>query len=182
MSRANYTIICLYYYPQKVCNFHMQVFQIKLKYHCSKPIKLQKFLMQQYNGGNLINKVVITNIKQRLSVQATYALFGCFCCNSYSYNKLDSWRLQLSMYHFVVLSVHTCNSNIFYSAEGSDREQKGIHIDQLASHRAQRTPCQGNYMTILSLCINYIHLKSFKLPVTSILSSPLFLSLREQGI
>ena len=30
------------------CNFHMQVFQIKLKYHCSKPIKLQKFLMQQY--------------------------------------------------------------------------------------------------------------------------------------
>lgn len=37
-------------------------------------------------------------------------------------------------------------------------------------------------MTILSLCINYIHLKSFKLPVTSILSSPLFLSLREQGI
>ena len=29
------------YYPQKVCNFHTQVFQIKLKYHCSKPIKLQ---------------------------------------------------------------------------------------------------------------------------------------------
>ena len=28
------------YYPQKVCNFHMQVFQIRLKYHCSKPIKL----------------------------------------------------------------------------------------------------------------------------------------------
>ena len=26
-------------------NFHMKVFQIKLKYHCSKPIKLQKFLM-----------------------------------------------------------------------------------------------------------------------------------------
>ena len=26
----------------------MQVFQIKLKYHFSKPIKLQKFLMQQY--------------------------------------------------------------------------------------------------------------------------------------
>ena len=24
-----------------VCNFHMWVFQIKLKYHCSKPIKLQ---------------------------------------------------------------------------------------------------------------------------------------------
>ena len=44
MSRTNHTIICYYYYPQKVCNFHMQVFQIKLKYHWSKPIKLQKIL------------------------------------------------------------------------------------------------------------------------------------------
>ena len=33
--RTNHAIICLYYYPRKVCNFHMQVFQIKLKYHCS---------------------------------------------------------------------------------------------------------------------------------------------------
>ena len=49
ISRPNHAIICLYYYPQKVCNFHMQVFQTKLKYHCSKPIKLQKFLIQQYN-------------------------------------------------------------------------------------------------------------------------------------
>ena len=39
ISRTNHATICLY--PQKVCNFHMQVFQIKLKYHCSKPIKLQ---------------------------------------------------------------------------------------------------------------------------------------------
>ena len=51
MSRTNHAIICLYYYPQKACNFHMQVFQIRLKYHCSKPIKLQKFLMQQYNSS-----------------------------------------------------------------------------------------------------------------------------------
>ena len=50
MSCTNHDIICLYYYPQKACNFHMQVFQIKLKYHCSKPIKLQKFLMQQYDS------------------------------------------------------------------------------------------------------------------------------------
>ena len=28
ISRTNYAIICLYYYPQKVCNFHMWVFQI----------------------------------------------------------------------------------------------------------------------------------------------------------
>ena len=46
ISRTNHAIICLYYYPQKVCNFHMWVFQIKLKYHCSKPIKLQKFVME----------------------------------------------------------------------------------------------------------------------------------------
>ena len=43
--RTNHAIICLYYYPQKVCYFHIWVFQIMLKYHCSKPIKLQKFLM-----------------------------------------------------------------------------------------------------------------------------------------
>ena len=30
---------------ERFCNFHLWVFQIKLKYHCSKPIKLQKFLM-----------------------------------------------------------------------------------------------------------------------------------------
>ena len=45
ISRANRAIIWLYYYPHKVCNFHMKIFQIKPKYHCSKPIKLQKFLM-----------------------------------------------------------------------------------------------------------------------------------------
>ena len=38
---------------KKVCNVDMQVFQIKLKYHCSKPINLQKFLMQQYNYKNV---------------------------------------------------------------------------------------------------------------------------------
>ena len=31
--------------PDLYINFHMSVFQIKLKYHCSKPINLQKFLM-----------------------------------------------------------------------------------------------------------------------------------------
>ena len=45
ISRTNYAIICLYYYPQQVCKFHMQVFQIKLKYHCSNQIKLQKSFM-----------------------------------------------------------------------------------------------------------------------------------------
>ena len=51
ISGTNHAIICLYYYPEKVCKFLMQVFQIQLKYHCSKPIKLQKFLMQQYNAS-----------------------------------------------------------------------------------------------------------------------------------
>ena len=45
ISRTNHAIICFYYYLQRFCNF-----QIQLKYHCSKPIKLQKFLMQWYNG------------------------------------------------------------------------------------------------------------------------------------
>ena len=49
ISRPNHTIICLHYYPQKVCNFHMQVFQITLTCHCSKPIIMQKFLMQQWH-------------------------------------------------------------------------------------------------------------------------------------
>ena len=39
---------CYYLYillPAKGCNFHIKAFQIKLKYHYSKPIKSQKFLM-----------------------------------------------------------------------------------------------------------------------------------------
>ena len=48
----------LYYYPQQFCNFHMQVFQIKLKYHCPKPIKLQKFLMQKHKKGKNSTQVI----------------------------------------------------------------------------------------------------------------------------
>ena len=44
-SRTNHAIICLYYFPQTICNFQMYVFQINLKYHFSEPIKLQIFLM-----------------------------------------------------------------------------------------------------------------------------------------
>ena len=54
ISHANHAILCLYYYAHKVCNFHMWVFQINLKYHCSKPIKLQKFLMYWYNIRNVL--------------------------------------------------------------------------------------------------------------------------------
>ena len=49
---TNHAFICLYYYLQRFCNFHKQIFQIQLKCHCSKPIKLQKFLMQWYNERN----------------------------------------------------------------------------------------------------------------------------------
>ena len=38
-SRANHAIICLYYYPQRFCNFHMWVFEINLKYHCCSSIR-----------------------------------------------------------------------------------------------------------------------------------------------
>ena len=41
ISRTNQAIICLYYYLHK----WFVIFQIKLQYHCSKQIKLQKFLM-----------------------------------------------------------------------------------------------------------------------------------------
>ena len=44
MLNINHAIICLYYSSQEVCNFKIN-FEIKLKYHCFKPIKLQKFLM-----------------------------------------------------------------------------------------------------------------------------------------
>ena len=54
ISHRNHVIISLQYYLQKVCNFHMQVFQIKLKYHCSKPTKLQKFLMQQLQSSSKV--------------------------------------------------------------------------------------------------------------------------------
>ena len=45
IPRTNHAKVCLYYYPQKVCNFHIYVFQIKMKNHCYNPIKLQKFLI-----------------------------------------------------------------------------------------------------------------------------------------
>ena len=31
ISRTNHAIICLYHYLQKICNFHTEVFQIKLQ-------------------------------------------------------------------------------------------------------------------------------------------------------
>ena len=52
MQNITYKSCCYLFIllPAKVCNFHMQVFQIKLKNHCSNPMKLQKFLMLQYNN------------------------------------------------------------------------------------------------------------------------------------
>ena len=47
ISRTNHAIICLYYYPQKVCNFHMQVFQIKLKSLHEKLDLHQIYLVQK---------------------------------------------------------------------------------------------------------------------------------------
>ena len=46
MQNITYKSYCYLFIllPTKVCNFHMSVFQIKLKYHSSKPIKLQKLL------------------------------------------------------------------------------------------------------------------------------------------
>ena len=73
ISRTNHAIICLYHYPQKVCsNFHVQVFQIKLKCHCFKPIKLQTFLMQWYKTLNKMNssqKHVISSCERRIANQ-----------------------------------------------------------------------------------------------------------------
>ena len=62
ITGTNHAIIWLYYYPQRFCNFHIKVFQIKLKCHCSKSIKLQNFLVQQqYKHSN-----------RRLRVDMTY--------------------------------------------------------------------------------------------------------------
>ena len=44
---TNHAIKCLYYYPQKVCNFHMQVFQIKLKSLHEKLDLHQIYLVQK---------------------------------------------------------------------------------------------------------------------------------------
>ena len=78
ISRANHAIICLYYYPQKVCNFPMQVFQIKLKCHCSKPIKLQKFLMQQYQKINK-QEIIINFAQNGLSCLGNIFLWPLHC-------------------------------------------------------------------------------------------------------
>ena len=72
ISRTNHAIICLYCYPQKVCNFHMQVLQIKLKYHCSKPIKLQKCLMQQYNSTVANSQLTNSPWDQKSKISGTF--------------------------------------------------------------------------------------------------------------
>ena len=45
-----------------------------------------------------------------------YPFFWCFCCNFNAHNAYTS------MYHCVVLSVHTYDRSIFYSADRSDRK------------------------------------------------------------
>ena len=75
ISGTNHAIICLYYYSQKVCNFYMQVFQIKPKYHYSKPIKQQKFLMQQYKPANLLKPNLIV-ISRRLKFACALDIFN----------------------------------------------------------------------------------------------------------
>ena len=59
---TNHAIICLYYYPRKVCNFHMWVFQMKLEYHFSKPTKLQNFPYSSIKWFIYIKKTV--NLQQ----------------------------------------------------------------------------------------------------------------------
>ena len=73
-----HAMICLYNYPQKVCNFPMQVFQIKLKCHCSKPIKLQKFLMQQYKKINK-QEIIINFAQNGLSCLDNIFLWPLHC-------------------------------------------------------------------------------------------------------
>ena len=63
ISRTNHAIICLYYYPRKVCNFHMSVFQIKLKsatalsqsncrnFSCSSIINVIQLYSRTSTGG-----------------------------------------------------------------------------------------------------------------------------------
>ena len=71
--------ICLCYCPQKVCNFLMKVFQIKLKYHCSKSIKLQKFLMQQYHNAITNNLIVATQAFITRVIKSETSLSYSFC-------------------------------------------------------------------------------------------------------
>ena len=77
MSRTNHAIICLYYCLKKICNFHMQVFQINLKYHCFEPIKLQKFLIKQYKG---FNSKFLTGIPSRFRWESPRALYTNIHC------------------------------------------------------------------------------------------------------
>ena len=104
ISRKNHAIICLYYYTQKVCNFHMQVFQIKLKYLCSKPIRLQKFLMQQYNKND---KIAFTHSKVTTTSISPYLrhLNGTFFASSVSHEMLTE-------HYNVQETIHVLKSNV----------------------------------------------------------------------
>ena len=63
ISRTNYAIICLYYYPQRFCNFHMWVFQNKVKYPREIPLldlrqsKCRNFSCSSINGQSIYSKM-----------------------------------------------------------------------------------------------------------------------------
>ena len=55
---TNHAIICLYYYPQKVCNCHMQVFQIKL----NDTTALSQTNCRNFSCGSIKTEITISRI------------------------------------------------------------------------------------------------------------------------
>ena len=80
-------ITCLYYYPQMVCNFHMQVFQIKLKYLYSQPIKLHK----------IFDVVAVARELARLFTSSTRS--PKFLSAGKPWGRGSCWRNQTNVLH-----------------------------------------------------------------------------------
>ena len=113
-----------FYYPQTLCNFHVQVLQIKLKYHCSKLIKLQKFLMQQYKDQNLLDQRACKS-PHRVSPFSRGLIFT---------RALVSLALRpstLSIVLRVTLGQRGLNSSLFERRTGRREIQNGVELSLL---------------------------------------------------
>ena len=101
---------CFYYlfihYPQKGCNFHMQVFQIKLKYHCQSNCKNSHVVQYNKSNGtcNSITACGISYKKQflistsiRIPEETCHRNCHCTFCRSHL-RQMDKQRITRSIF------------------------------------------------------------------------------------
>ena len=111
-----FMLLFVYTTTQKMfCNFHIQVFQIKLKYHRCKLIKLQQLLNSLVKGlRNKMTPALITFSSVRKG-HAFLSLLACYIEHNlnYKHSYLQTEHQQNSYYckfkKFTLIILHTCD-------------------------------------------------------------------------